>query len=1289
MHAPTKVAIATSICVLVAWLAIVPGALSTALGQGVVVRRAVTVAPSAPPTGSMTISDAATARAVQAAPAPAAAVGAEAGQENAEAKKAERLNKINQLPFDRRPSAILQAWATPEGEEEAEKARAEAKANAGKPKPELPRDIFAGEPPIGTPKVDPFDAALKDFQRSVTLGDWPAVRSQLRSLPEEEGKALYQHLLEALPNVAGMPMMPNNMPPGMMMNPNLMQFGEKSAFTNADVVELARCAPRGLGDDRIEALGRILGLSLERGNTVEDFVARAKAEAEKPAGEAALTRRQAAKLLVAANRMIEAGAFLPSPEGAEAENDREALNLLSRHYLALYAKEKMAAHLERAWTVTQAVLASGEVDKKDKDEALTRAVELAPKVRAELGETWLESSFTDRPQRGMEIIAAIGSASSRGLQAQPFNPDGRAKALELQKTAVEALLKAAPARADEWRESLNLLAGAWLAEAEFSNQYDTSTSLGPRMQRDSWGNLYFLNNEFGGPNMMPQNPNMPRPVPVGEILKARPDDAWVGRLDDAIRPRYSSLFSRLYLKVGEDATAFPYIERLAPAHPEQARELAEEFLRVWTRNHDPNAARSYTNPYMFMYGFERRAESIPLTRSKQERNIKELSDWVARLRKLPIAELDETLLTGAFTACHSTAEVYRLEAIEEVFGSVDALKPETLADLIQKMRGNLAGLWRQPAVQEQAKTRRKEKDIRAEVLRGYEMSRAVIDRALEKHPDQWSLVLARAAILHDENNYRKELDPSSDFAGRRRQALGEFRRAAALYAAKVPDLKEEEESIEPFAIWFYAGLGACDLGAIVEKTLPDPRQPALIREAIAALPGESAKRHMDKFANALFTRMSGLNPAVKFRYLRAGFDIVGDHEQAHEARKVYDYYNDLVTEITLDAALDGPAVVGTDRPFGLFVNLRHTREIERESGGFGRYLQNQNTGGGFFFYNYGRPLENYRDKFEEAAREALKEHFEVLSVTFQDEKVNSRATPEYGWRYTPYAYVLLKARSPKVDKVPPLRLDLDFLDTSGYVILPVESPTLPIDAATETLPTRPYQHLKVAQTLDERQAKDGKLILEVKASAQGLVPDLDEVLDVGSEGFEVVKTEDQGLSVARFDPDAEENVVLSERTWLVTFQAKEGLAELPKSFHFAPAKIEAEEMLHQRYVDADLAEVGEVVDLEQKYGEPSRAWLWWALGGLAALVVAALLAWRLWPRGEVVESERFRIPEPLTPFTVLALLRDVLQHGGLNEAKRRELAESIQYLERHYFAAPAPDEPDLRRIAETWVRGWA
>jgi len=48
------------------------------------------------------------------------------------------------------------------------------------------------------------------------------------------------------------------------------------------------------------------------------------------------------------------------------------------------------------------------------------------------------------------------------------------------------------------------------------------------------------------------------------------------------------------------------------------------------------------------------------------------------------------------------------------------------------------------------------------------------------------------------------------------------------------------------------------------------------------------------------------------------------------------------------------------------VNLRHTKEIEREAGGFSKYLTNQNNQ--YYSYNYGRPTENYRDKFEDAAR---------------------------------------------------------------------------------------------------------------------------------------------------------------------------------------------------------------------------------------------------------------------------------------------------------------------------------
>ena len=45
-------------------------------------------------------------------------------------------------------------------------------------------------------------------------------------------------------------------------------------------------------------------------------------------------------------------------------------------------------------------------------------MELTPKIREALGQAWLEESFTSRPERGMEIIAAIGAASARGMQTR-------------------------------------------------------------------------------------------------------------------------------------------------------------------------------------------------------------------------------------------------------------------------------------------------------------------------------------------------------------------------------------------------------------------------------------------------------------------------------------------------------------------------------------------------------------------------------------------------------------------------------------------------------------------------------------------------------------------------------------------------------------------------------------------------------------------------------------------------------------------------------------------------------
>ena len=135
----------------------------------------------------------------------------------------------------------------------------------------------------------------------------------------------------------------------------------------------------------------------------------------------------------------------------------------------------------------------------------------------------------------------------------------------------------------------------------------------------------------------------------------------------------------------------------------------------------------------------------------------------------------------------------------------------------------------------------------------------------------------------------------------------------------------------------------------------------------------------------------------------------------------------------MDVHVDGDATVGHSKPFGVFVSLQHTDSLGRESGGFGKYLQNQ-QGMNYGYNPYGTPPVNYREDFEKQVREKFGENFEILPVTFHDDKVQPRGYGRPGWRETPYAYLLLKAKDGAVDRLPALQLDLDFFDKRDQVV---------------------------------------------------------------------------------------------------------------------------------------------------------------------------------------------------------------------------------------------------------------
>ena len=351
------------------------------------------------------------------------------------------------------------------------------------------------------------------------------------------------------------------------------------------------------------------------------------------------------------------------------------------------------------------------------------------------------------------------------------------------------------------------------------------------------------------------------------------------------------------------------------------------------------------------------------------------------------------------------------------------------------------------------------------------------------------------------------------------------------------------------------GIGACDPQNITEETLSDLAQPTLIREAIASIAGEAGERHMSKFANAIFTRLTEVKPSIKFRYLKAGIEIVGDHPQAYDARKVFDYYKDLVTEIKLEAKVDGPDVVGHEQPFGA---VRQPSPHARDRARIGRVwpISSEPEQFRITFYtttSAGRwrtIATSFRTVAKQALRGALRGHLGHLpgreGQLEGDERIRLASDA-----------VCLPAsegtepedrQGPSAAAGPRLHGHVGLRGFAGRVA----------DDSGRRLArqgaVRPFEKLQLTQTLDERQAAQGKLILEIKAAARGLIPDLDELVSLDQPGFQLEKVDDQGVSVSKFDPDSPATVIDSERTWLVSYRAAAGQARPPASSASPPPR---------------------------------------------------------------------------------------------------------------------------------------
>ncbi|MEL6897409.1 MAG: hypothetical protein AAFP90_15000, partial [Planctomycetota bacterium] len=241
----------------------------------------------------------------------------------------------------------------------------------------------------------------------------------------------------------------------------------------------------GLKSRELSSLAQLLRNILASGNSREVFV-KAMAASE----DAYLPGQHTARLLSLAGLNQDIAAFLPDVDVAREIGNSHALNLWARHYMAMFQKDKKEADRAAAWRVSQDVIAiPSNPFPSQRAEALTRAISLAPDIDESLGLQWLKNSFADNDaQRGKQLLARLGTATAQRLAQTPQDADARGEYLQLQKNAVDALLKTDTKIDRQWTGILDLLASNWLKEANVSHQHSGDQRYGSSMRRDRYGN---------------------------------------------------------------------------------------------------------------------------------------------------------------------------------------------------------------------------------------------------------------------------------------------------------------------------------------------------------------------------------------------------------------------------------------------------------------------------------------------------------------------------------------------------------------------------------------------------------------------------------------------------------------------------------------------------------------------------------------------------------------------------------------------------------------------------------
>ena len=772
----------------------------------------------------------------------------------------------------------------------------------------------------------------------------------------------------------------------------------------------------------------------------------------------------------------------------------------------------------------------------------------------------------------------------------------------------------------------------------------------------------------------------PKYVNFNTLVKNVPSSQTLSGLSYAEQQLFSFQEAIAQLKLGiYSEPAFDRLLSFKDHYPQTIGRICNEVFDDWARTVNPNRNNMARTVQSRGQIFRSEPKGIPLTRLRQKKNLEDCQAMFSKVYEAGI-KVDPAAQVKAFVACFSQAEIISEDDVRLVFGDLDQLDDKTLLVLCRQLVALVQRDWvddkTRRQIQLQYQTNRSEQEAQKEAVSAYQAVINLLSGRLKTKGDNIALTVSLAAVLYDFAEYKNKnkLCSAAEYSELRKDAFSRFRDCARLYESLL-EARKSEYTIQPYTQWFSIILGASNLQGLEMSSSVSDVQLEELRAQLFSMDEQWRERHINMFGEWLTGMWPRLQPQVKLPFMSAAKNIMGDHPSLDGITKQLQFYEDLLTEVKLNLKLDGSSSVGHVNEFGVFVSLHHSKELGRESGGFDKYaLGAVNI--------TGRGVTNYRKKLTEQINKALKDKFELGSITWVLDRPKPMGLARKHWQETPLAYLTLRSKDPAVDKLPEVIIEMDFNDGQGQVVLPVRSNTLRLSSKSTDYQVRPYKNANLELILDSRGAHEGKVSLELQMSGEGLLPNLKELLIIPADYQLKLSSENAEPLVTKYEQNDGRVTVSSE----LAFDASvEWQGELSK-FVFPEIKVDDIEVSYKKYQDADIVSADKEEYLKAKAAKSPVFYIVATLISLITIVVLIKLTKAVAKQELVEEKIEFEKPQNLSAVSVIAFLNQIKQsdHALSSEA---DLESDIKLIEESYFSEKSKHlEPQLEELIDKWYK---